>query len=287
MAPLVDTIVASRQTINTPRTIAGPVLAPDVGEHEGLATGQAPPTISTRDLLTGIEAIVFEPAGVLYDSTLWWRWLLSLLTRLHPTCPADQFERRWQAENLPAVQMGRRELAEAFEACLAASGYARCQIDELTAAAIVRRRELELEVHPLPGVPAAIARLRAAGFRLALTCDSTSPPDELGARLSRYHLEGSFEVVQCSIELGRIKPDVLAFRAMQQRLNLAAEQLLFVGCRTGDLAGAASCGWSTLMIGPGNAPGPWPRPHAQLRRLADLVRELRPTLATGGPGTSS
>jgi HAD superfamily hydrolase (TIGR01509 family) len=270
-----------------PRKIAGPVLAPDVGEHEELAAGQAPAVISTRDLLKGIEAIVFEPAGVLYDSTLWWRWLLSLLARLHPTCPADEFERRWQAEYLPAVQTGRRELAEAFEACLAASGYARCQIDELTAAAIVRRRELELEVHPLPGVSAALARLRAAGFRLALTCDSTSPPDELGARLARYHLEGSFEVVQCSIELGRIKPDVLAFQAIEQRLNLAAEQLLFVGCRPGDLAGAAACGWSTLMIGPGNAPGPWPRPHAHLRRLADLVRELRPKLATGGAGTSS
>jgi phosphoglycolate phosphatase-like HAD superfamily hydrolase len=125
-------------------------------------------------LLTGIDAIVFEPAGVLYDSTLWWRWLLSLLTRLNPTCPVEHFERLWQREYLPAVQQGRRELAEAFEACLAASGYARCQIEELTAAAMVRRRELELEVHPLPGVAATLTRLRAAGFRLALTCDSTS-----------------------------------------------------------------------------------------------------------------
>jgi len=287
MAPLVDSVVANRETTSMPRTTVGPVLAPDVGEHKEPAVGREPTITATRDLLIGIEAIVFEPAGVLYDSTLWWRWLLALLARLNPTCPGDRFERLWQAEYLPAVQTGRRELAEAFEACLAASGYARCQIDELTAAAIVRRRELELEVHPLPGVSATLARLRAAGFRLALTCDSTSPPDELGARLARYHLDGSFEVVLCSIELGRIKPDVLAFRAIQQRLDLAAERLLFVGCRAGDLAGAAACGLSTLMIGPGNAPGPWPRPHAHLPRLADLIRELRPIPRTIGVGTSS
>ena len=287
MAPLIDSVVANRQTTDVSRATVRHVLAPDVGEHEEPATGRDLTITTARDLLVGIEAIVFEPAGVLYDSTLWWRWLLALLARLNLTCPAEKFERRWQAEYLPAVQTGRRELAEAFEACLAASGYARCQIDELTAAAIVRRRELELEVHPLPGVSATLSRLRAAGFRLALTCDSTSPPDELGARLARYHLEGSFEVVQCSIELGCTKPNLLAFRAIQQRLELSAERLLFVGCRAGDLAGAAACGWSTLMVGPGNAPGPWPRPHAHLPRLADLVRELCPTRLSAGVGTSS
>jgi HAD superfamily hydrolase (TIGR01509 family) len=269
------------------RSRVAPVVAPDVGEHDEQGARHVPAIGTARSLLTGIDAIVFEPAGVLYDSTLWWRWLLSLLTRLNPTCPVEHFERLWQREYLPAVQQGRRELAEAFEACLAASGYARCQIEELTAAAMVRRRELELEVHPLPGVAATLTRLRAAGFRLALTCDSTSPPDELASRLARYHLEGSFEFVLCSIELGHTKPGVLAYQAIQQRLNLAVERLLFVGCRANDLDGAAACGWPTVMVGPGNAPGPWPRPHAHLPRLADLLREVRPTRPTAAVGTSS
>jgi FMN phosphatase YigB (HAD superfamily) len=291
MSPVVDSVVPMRkspavQVAATLRAV-GAVSAPDVGERDEPAIAPVSGLPEPGGLLDGVEAIVFEPAGVLYDATLWWRWLLQLLARLNPASPTERFERCWQNEYLPTVQTGRRELAEALEACLAESGYPRSQIDELTVAATSRRRELELEVRPLPGVTAALGRLRQSGFRLALSCDSTSPPEELGGRLARYHLEQSFEVVLSSIELGRIKPDLLAFQAIESRLRLTGERLLFAGCRAGDLAGAAACGWATLLVGPGNIPGPWPRPHVHVSRLADLVREIRAARKTAGNRTSS
>lgn len=279
MTPPVDSAASTpdalaHQGLATPRARAA-VAAPDVGDQDESARARGDGTGDPGRLLEGVEAIVFEPAGVLYDATLWWRWLLPLVARSHPACPIERFEQRWRDEYLPAVQTGRRDLAEALEAWLAACGCPRSQVDELTVAAISRRRELELEVRPLPGVAAVLTRLRAAGFRLALSCDSTSPRDELARRLARYQLEQAFAAIVSSIELGRTKPDLLAFRAVESKLSVAGERLLFAGCRASDLAGAAACGWTTLLVGPGNSPGPWPRPHSRITRLADLLRGAR------------
>ena len=279
MAPPVDSTASTRSAlarhgVTTPRATAA-VAAPDVGDQSEPGGARADGTCDPVRLLEGVEAIVFEPAGVLYDATLWWRWLLPLVARSHPACPIERFEQRWQDEYLPAVQTGRRELAEALEAWLAACGCPRRQIDELTGAAISRRRDLELEVRPLPGVTAVLKRLRETGFRLALSCDSTSPREELARRLARYQLEQAFETVVPSIELGRTKSDLLAFHVIESKLSLAGERLLFAGCRASDLAGAACCGWTTLLVGPANSPGPWPRPHARITRLPDLLRGAR------------
>ncbi|MGD9648914.1 MAG: hypothetical protein AB7U73_24595, partial [Pirellulales bacterium] len=174
MAPLVCSSATTGALFagqhSPPVQVPGTVTAPDVSDREEPTAGSSSGTSVLSGLLASIEAIVFEPAGVLYDATLWWRWLLPLVARLNPGCPMECFERRWLADYLPAVQTGRRELAEALENCLAECGYSRSQIDELAVAAGSRRRELELEVRPLPGVPAAVSRLRECGYRLALSC---------------------------------------------------------------------------------------------------------------------
>ena len=111
--------------------------------------------------MASIRAVVFDMDDVLYDATLWRRWLLQLLARLGVKAEYRSFYRTWDAEYLIDVHRGRREYAEAFQAFLLAQGLSWAQIDEVEAASRVHSQELESGVRPLPGVAATINELAA------------------------------------------------------------------------------------------------------------------------------
>src|SRR3569623_1380083 len=71
---------------------------------------------------------------VLYDATLWRRWLLRLLQRMGLHTQYRTFFKIWDVEFLNEVHCGRREYSEAFQAFLLSAGLSRGQIDEVEAA---------------------------------------------------------------------------------------------------------------------------------------------------------
>ena len=71
--------------------------------------------------------------NVLFDATLWQRWLWHLVSRMGAAANYDDFCRTWDLKYLPDVYRGRRERAEAFEAFLLSVGLARGQVDEVQA----------------------------------------------------------------------------------------------------------------------------------------------------------
>src|SRR3981081_3849051 len=56
-----------------------------------------------------VKGLVFDMDDVLYDATLWRRWLLQLLGRLGLKADYHTFYRTWDAEFLADVHRGRRE----------------------------------------------------------------------------------------------------------------------------------------------------------------------------------
>jgi FMN phosphatase YigB (HAD superfamily) len=188
--------------------------------------------------------MIFEPANVLYDATLWWRWFRGLLGQFLPEDRSVQAA--WLENYLPQVRRGRREFGEALEAFLQSTGLQRAEIDELLAAGLARRRDLEFEVLPVPGVKWALSRLRDAGLRLAILSDSAVPGADLVSRIERLGLGGLFQAVLSSVELGEVKPALVCYRAALETLGLPAEQVWFVGNSASDLLGAARAGLRTI-----------------------------------------
>jgi HAD superfamily hydrolase (TIGR01509 family) len=200
------------------------------------------------DQLGDIGGLVFDLDDVLYDATLWRRWLVKLLMRLGMQVSYRSFFRTWDREYLDAVYRGHRERGEAFQAFLLASGLSRGQIDEVEAASIALRRELAADARPLPGVRSTLARLKQSGIALGVLSDAEGRAAELSEQLVHLGLGNLFGTVISSFDLERTKPDPACYEAALAGLRLPAERVAFVGHDAEELAGARAVRMRTIAF---------------------------------------
>ena len=195
-----------------------------------------------------IAAVVFDMGDVLFDATLWRRWLLRLLVHMGLDLSYDRFFGTWDRDYLDEVHRGRREYREALESLLRASGLSRAQIDEVEAASQAQRRELEDQLRPMPGVRITLRRLCQTGFALSVLSDSEQPSAQLERRLRQMGLGDVFRTIVSSVEIGHTKPDPICYQTCLDSLNLPATRAVFVGHDADELAGAAAVGMRTVAF---------------------------------------
>jgi len=195
-----------------------------------------------------IAGLLFDMGDVLYDATFWRRWLLRVLSQLGVHTSYRSFFHIWDHDFLDDVYRGRREFCEAFQAFLLSVGLSPGQIDEVEAACQARRSEWERNARLLPGVKPTLAKLHAAGVTMGVLSDSKYPAAVLGERLERLGLGGMFHTVVSSLDLKRIKPDPVCYRAALRAMELAADRVAFVGHDSEELAGAAGVGMPTIAF---------------------------------------
>jgi HAD superfamily hydrolase (TIGR01509 family) len=195
-----------------------------------------------------VDGMIFDMGDVLYDATAWRRWLVQLLHRMGLHTGFRSFFRVWDREYLDDVHRGLRDYAEAFHSFLLASGLSRGQIDEVEAASLARKRELEANTRPLPGVRETISRLWQQGVVLAVLSDSECTSELLHSKLVKLGLGGRFTAVVSSYDLERTKPDPFCYRAALTAMHLRPEQTAFVGHDAEELAGARAVSLRTLAF---------------------------------------
>ncbi|HUY36047.1 MAG TPA: HAD family hydrolase [Pirellulales bacterium] len=198
--------------------------------------------------LPKFDGLIFDMGDVLYDATVWRRWLIQLLHRMGLHTRYRGFFKLWEQEYLDDVHRGRREYGEAFQAFLLAAGLSRGHIDEVVAASHARKRQIEAGTRALPGVRQTIARLSRQGVVLAVLSDSESTSELLHARLVQLGLGGRFTAVVSSFDLERTKPDPACYQAALTAIGMPAEQVAFVGHDAEELAGAKAVGLRTLAF---------------------------------------
>ena len=108
---------------------------------------------------------------------------------------------------------------------------------------------------PHPEVPESLARLRAAGFRLATLTNSTEEVAE--AQLTNAGLIEYFDRVLSVEPVRRFKPAIETYRMAARELGVAASDLLLVAAHDWDIAGALRAGWAAAFVArPGMVLGP-------------------------------
>jgi HAD superfamily hydrolase (TIGR01509 family) len=193
-----------------------------------------------------VAGLLFDMGDVIYDTTLWRRWLFQLLRRLGLKTSYRVFYRVWECDYLADVHRGRRDFREAFQSFLHSVGLGPAQIQELETACMARRKRWEDTVRPLPGVRATLIRLHASGSVLGVLTDSEHPSSVLRRQLDRFGLGRVFPTVLSSIDLRRTKPDAACYLTALKAMGLCAEQTAYVGHNAEDLAGAARLGMHTI-----------------------------------------
>jgi HAD superfamily hydrolase (TIGR01509 family) len=195
-----------------------------------------------------IRGVLFDMGNVLYDDTVWRRWVLQLLSHLGLHTNYRCFFRVWDRDYLGDVHCGRREFREAFEAFLLSAGLTRSQIDEVEAACRARRHQLDQGARPLPGVKPTLERLHQSGLTLGVLSNSEHAASVLRGRLRRFAVGDLITTVVSSIDLKRTMPDPACYLTALKAMKLPAEQVAFVGHDTAELAGAAAVGMPTIAF---------------------------------------
>jgi putative hydrolase of the HAD superfamily len=214
--------------------------APDGGRLYAVAEEarlQAPPT-----------ALLFACDNVLYDATVWERWLVKLLKHVGVPIDQESFGRQWEQEFLADIQCGRREFDEAFRDYLRQLGLSRGLIDEVAAASQGRRHQYLRETRPMPHIRQTIVALAKVGFSLGLLADSELTVAELEQHLTRLGFGGQFQFVLASVELGHTKAEPEGYRAAAVRFGTPPERIAFIGNHPQHLSAAARLGMPTIAF---------------------------------------
>ena len=112
-----------------------------------------------------------------------------------------------------------------------------------------------LTLPPHPEVRESLARLRAAGFRLATLTNSTAEAAE--RQLTHAGLIDYFDRVLSVDAVRRFKPATETYRMAARELGVDASDLRLVAAHDWDVAGALRAGWAAAFVArPGMVLGP-------------------------------
>jgi HAD superfamily hydrolase (TIGR01509 family) len=235
------------------------------------------PSSSPRSVIRGL---IFDMGDVLFDATLWRRWLLQQVHRLGHTAGYDEFFGVWDRQFLEDVHRGLHQYQDAFNWFLLSQGLSRAQITEIQSASHIRRAELEAASRPFPGVRRTLGQLHANGMPMAVLSDSERTADQIAAALTRLGLGGYFRAIVSSVELGQVKPHPATYEAALRALRLPASAVAFIGHDAEELTGAAQAGCKTIAFNYESQA----RADDRLERFSDLPHMVAhwPALAHAG-----
>jgi 2-haloacid dehalogenase len=147
------------------------------------------------------------------------------------------------------------------------------------------KRELTEKFSTMPPhkeVPAALHKLRAAGFRLFTLTDNLL---EVQTRqLTNGGIVDMFERRFSADGVKHHKPSRQAYGYVENELDVPASQFCLIACHTWDTLGAVAAGWEAALIKrPGNdLLGVGPQPHVVGNDLDDVADQLIRRYKSGG-----
>lgn len=109
-----------------------------------------------------------------------------------------------------------------------------------------RFRERVHELEPLPGLLDFIREAQRRGLALALV--TNAPEENVEAMLLALELEGFFDEIVLSDEVGSVKPDPAPYRSALERLGVVPEEALAFEDSISGITSAAGAGIPTIGI---------------------------------------
>jgi len=220
-----------------------------------------------------LNVLLFDLCGVLFDDTVWTRWLLQLVARVGPRLCYDQFMRGWDEQFAGEVNSGRRDYWEALQRYLESLELSRAAADEICVAGKARRKQFDASILPLPGIKSGLSKLAARGHRMAVLGNVPYDCDAVRQRISHLGLSEFFGNVLSSFDVGRYVSPELRYRWIAEQLQATPPTVLFVSRSASELRDAAVQGLSVIA---------WQSPQV-LKTVPsiDHLQELLPVVATG------
>jgi FMN phosphatase YigB (HAD superfamily) len=99
-----------------------------------------------------------------------------------------------------------------------------------------------------PGVKRTLLALKKAGYKLAVLSDSVHGRRTKWLIFKRIGLEGVFDAVFCSCDIGHVKPSPAAYRLVMRHFGAKPAETVFIGHSRDELDGASAIGIRTIAV---------------------------------------
>lgn len=252
--------------------VATPPAASGVSAVTDPSDGSLPCSLPLRRPPLPVEGVLFDTGDVLYDDSLWHRWLFQLVSRMGLHTHYRAFFQLWQIDYLLPVCRGQRDYWDALAEFLRAAGLSPGQSAEVLAAGRGRYQQLHRGVRPFPHVAQTLATLSRMGVAMAAVDCTVRTGRQLSDTLERLGLNQCFHAVVTSRDLGHTPPLDEYYYQPAAMLNIEPDKMAFVGHDANELAGAKAAGLRTIAV---NYDGDVDA-DLRLDRLEDLVEALSP-----------
>ncbi len=195
-----------------------------------------------------VRALVFDMGDVLYDASMWRRWLFQLLARHGLRSNFQAFYAVWEYDYLPQINTGAEDYWVAMRRFLLAAGLPSGSCEEIIAAGLAKRRRFQQTIRPLTGVQNALAALATQGFQLAAVSNTPETGEELFDKLQRLNIDRYFSTCVSSLDVGHSMPHGAVYTRALNSLQCIPADAAFVGHTPFELAGATAIGMHTLSV---------------------------------------
>jgi len=152
--------------------------------------------------------------------------------------------------------------------------------DEIAFECWLRKYEPQLE----DGATECVRQLKSNRAKLGLLSNTVLSGKSVKLALGRLGILDFFDAILCSSDVAYRKPNDLIYRAILNLLKAKPEETVMVGdSLEDDIAGAASCGMTTVWYNPDGAPGSSVEPDhvvSDLRTVPSVLGFPRPGCAT-------
>jgi FMN phosphatase YigB (HAD superfamily) len=236
--------------------------------------------LAARAVFGQVAHLLIDPENVLFDATLWPRWLWQVLSHMGVTTPFGDFFQPWRDRFRREVDLGQREYWEAFHEFLAHAGLSEGQIAEILAAGVCRKQRFESQRRCLTGVNETLRRLRGRGASLYVLANTPCSSEALLQELESMGLSGVFGGVLTSLELQCVMPAAKFYRRAMEQFRLDASGTAFISSRPRRLSGAKRRGIRAIAF---NEEQPC-RADVSLERFSDLGGLIQPLLCSKAAG---
>jgi len=221
---------------------------------------------------SAIAGVIFDMGDIFFDATPWRRWLTARLNAGGVDVTYEQLVQKWEAL-LVDVYRGLASYWPRLGELLGSLGLEGQARDELIEAAREQGRRLRAQRRLFDGVEATLGRLRQAGLKLAVLSDTESSEPKVRAMLAELGIEGFFDAVITSLDIGAAKPEPASYQAAADALGLDLPRCAFVGHDVDELEGAQAAGLLTVAFN--YAPG------APADRYVERFEQLLEAVAGG------
>lgn len=187
------------------------------------------------------RGLIFDNGDILFDASLWRRWLHTEIEALDIKVTFDELVAHWESE-LVDVYQGKAAYWDRFDKLLGRLKVPTASRTMLTDAAKQKAKAVQTDRLPMPGVPETLAQLRQQGVKLAVLSDTEGGEVAVRGILQQLGVEDFFDSVIASSDIGYSKPAPEAYASAVKSLALSHDQCAFVAHDVDELTGAQDVG---------------------------------------------